>query len=87
MYNCKKNIKMKKSIHNKRYHAMIALLRHKRESVGVTQLQLAEMLNVSQTVVSKIENCERRLDIIELMDICRLINIPFIEFINELNNN
>lgn len=78
---------MKKTIHHKRYQAMIALLRHKREAVGVTQIQLAEKLNISQTVVSKIETCERRLDIIELMDICRSINIPFTDFINELNNH
>ena len=76
---------MKKSIHQKRYHTMIALLRNKREAIGMTQIQLAGKLGVSQTVVSKIETCERRLDVIELIDVCNAINISFIDFFNELN--
>lgn len=77
---------MEKSIHQKRYHIMIALLRGKREAIGMTQIQLAEKLNVSQTVVSKIETCERRLDVIELIDVCDAINVPFVDFLNELNS-
>jgi len=77
---------MEKSIHQKRYHTMIALLRGKREAIGMTQIQLAEKLNVSQTVVSKIETCERRLDVIELIDVCNAINVPFVDFLNELNS-
>lgn len=65
---------------------MIALLRKKREATGITQVRLAEKLNISQAVVSKIETCERRIDVIELMDICDAINIPVIEFFNELSD-
>lgn len=65
---------------------MIALLRGKREAIGMTQIQLAEKLNVSQTVVSKIETCERRLDVIELIDVCEAINISYLDFFNELNS-
>ena len=75
---------MKKSIHLNKYRIMISLLREKRENVGITQNQLAEKLNVGQTVISKIETCERRLDVIELMSICSAINVSFIDFINEL---
>lgn len=64
---------------------MIALLRSKREAIGMTQNQLAGKLGISQTVVSKIETCERRLDIIELIDVCNAINISFEDFFNELN--
>lgn len=77
---------MGKTIHQQKYHRMIALLRQKRESCGVTQVQLAKELNISQAAVSKIESCERRIDIIELMDICRVINLPFEEFIAEFNS-
>ncbi len=65
---------------------MIALLRGKREAIGMTQIQLAEKLNLSQTVVSKIETCERRLDVIELIDVCEAINISYLDFFNELNS-
>ena len=64
---------------------MIALLRNKREAIGMTQIQLAERLDVSQTVISKIETCERRLDVVELIDVCNAINISVIDFFNELN--
>ena len=77
---------MEKSIHQKRYHIMIALLRQKREASGITQIQLAEKLNVSQTVVSKIETCERRIDVIELIDICGAINTSYMDFFSELND-
>lgn len=65
---------------------MIALLRGKREAIGMTQIQLAEKLNLSQTVVSKIETCERRLDVIELIDVCEAINISYLDFFYELNS-
>lgn len=77
---------MEKSIHQKRYRTMIALLRKRRETIGMTQIQLAEKLNISQAVVSKIETCERRLDLIELIDVCDAMNVSIVEFFNELNN-
>lgn len=77
---------MEKSIHQKRYRTMIALLRKRRETRGMTQIQLAEKLNISQAVVSKIETCERRLDLIELIDVCEAMNVSIVEFFNELNN-
>ena len=77
---------MGKSIHQTRYHTMIALLRKKREATGITQVRKEKKLNISQAVVSKIETCERRIDVIELMDICDAINIPVIEFFNELSD-
>jgi transcriptional regulator with XRE-family HTH domain len=42
---------MDKSIHQKKYHSLISLLRDKREAQGITQVQLAERLNVNQTVM------------------------------------
>lgn len=54
---------------------------------GVTQAQLAELLNVNQTFVSKVETCERRLDIIELHQICKVLNISFVDFIAEVDRD
>ena len=65
---------------------MVSLLREKRESLNITQIQLAEKLNVNQTIISKIETCERRLDVIELMSVCEALDISFPVFINELLN-
>ena len=41
---------------------------------NITQEQLAQKLNRPQSFVSKYENCERRLDIIEFIEICKALN-------------
>ena len=71
---------MDKSIHNSSYKAVITLLRQKRTERGVTQEKMAELLQISQATLSKIETCERRLDIIELRQFCRVLNISFLDF-------
>ena len=75
---------MDKSIHSHLYHQIIGRLRSKRESKNVTQVQLAEMLGVKQTFISKIETCDRRLDLIELRQICQVLNISFVDFVAEV---
>ena len=75
---------MDKSIHNSSYKAVIALLRQKRTERGVTQEKMAELLQISQATLSKIETCERRLDIIELRQFRRVFNISFLDFMNEI---
>ncbi len=74
-----------KSIHKKDYQRLIELLRTKRIERCFTQQQLASSLGVGQGVISKIETHERRIDIIELREICKSLGISFLEFICELD--
>jgi len=78
---------MDKSIHNEDYKRCIELLRLKRIERGITQEQVAAKLNTTQAAVSKIEMCERRIDIIELRNICFALNLSFVDFIDELDKN
>ena len=78
---------MDKTIHSHLYHQVIGRLHSKRESGGVTQAQLAELLKVNQAFISKVETCERRLDIIELHHICQVLNISFVDFIAEVDRD
>ena len=78
---------MDKSIHSHLYHQGIGRLRSKREMKGVTQSQLADLLDVNQGFVSKIETCDRRLDIIELHHICQVLGISFVDFIQEVDKD
>lgn len=78
---------MDKSIHSHLYHQIIGRLRSKRENKGVTQVQLAEMLGVKQTFISKIETCDRRLDLIELRQICQVLDISFVDFVTEVERD
>ena len=64
-----------KSIHDQRYIEVVALIRKARERNGLTQHDLAKLLGRAQSYVSKVETCERRLDYIELLEMCRAIGI------------
>ncbi len=56
-----------KSIYSDDYISIILALRKIRVGKGVTQAQLAAALGVPQSFVSKVENRERRLDVIEFL--------------------
>lgn len=76
-----------KSIHSKLYYRIIARLRAKREEKGLSQYQLSQILNVPQPYVSRIETCERRIDILELMNICEALDISLIDFVREIDED
>lgn len=78
---------MDKSIHSHLYHQVIGRLRSKREGKGVTQAQLADKLGVNKNFISKIETCDRRLDLIELRQICQVLGISFVDFVAEVERD
>ena len=58
-----------------------ALLRQLRTEAGLTQTDVAQRLGQPQSFVSKYESGERRLDILELREVCQVIGISLPEFI------
>ena len=56
------------SIHNSRYKKIVAMLVTARQNAGLTQIELASKLKISQPNISKIERCERRIDALELVE-------------------
>ena len=61
-----------------------ALLREVRTEAGLRQADLAEQLRLPQSFVSKHESGERRLDILELRQVCEVLRVPLQEFIRRL---
>lgn len=61
---------MEKSIHGEQHAALRRLLRQMRAETGLRQIDLAKRLGEPQSFVSKYESGERRLDLIELRQIC-----------------
>ncbi len=64
-----------KTIHTNDYKTLISWLTSQRLLAGLTQAQLAKELNRPQSFVSKFESAERRLDIIESIEICRVLKL------------
>ncbi len=75
---------MRKSVFTREYRVLLDLLLAARENAGLTQAQLAKRLRQSQSWVSKCERGERRIDVIELRDMCRVLQTTLPEFIEEL---
>lgn len=55
------------------YERLLELLVAKRKSAGLTQAALARSLGKPQSFVSKFEQGERRLDVVEFLTIARAI--------------
>jgi transcriptional regulator with XRE-family HTH domain len=67
---------MEKSIYTAEYRRLCELLRELRREAGLTQVQVAQRLDVPQSFVSKYESGERRLDVIELWHVAKAIGVP-----------
>jgi transcriptional regulator with XRE-family HTH domain len=63
------------------------LLRAIRKESGLSQQELATRLDKPQSFVSKYESGERRLDILEIFQICRTLRIPFAVFAQRLEDH
>ena len=66
---------MAKSLHPSEYEAFRKLLLTAREEAGLTQLEVATRLSKPQSFVAKYEGGERRLDVIEFMEICEALKV------------
>jgi len=75
---------MVKSIFTKEYSLFLSRLRSVRKRSGLTQEQLAERLNLTQSIISKCERGERRIDVIELRAFCIALEISLPEFIQQI---
>lgn len=66
---------MEKAIFSEDYRRLLAWLKAGREARQLTIRQLAELLNESHAVIGKIETGERRLDLFEYVQICRVLQL------------
>lgn len=62
---------------------LLKLLRQLRQEAKLTQTQLAEKLRESQSYVSKYENGEQRLDLIEIERICTAVGTDLRAFVDK----
>ncbi|MFZ7338035.1 helix-turn-helix domain-containing protein [Comamonas jiangduensis] len=82
---------MDNSPHSVAATALRELLAKKRKSKGLHQIDVAKALQRPQSFVSKYENGERKIDVIDFIQICRSMNIDptsildeYLEIINNI---
>lgn len=73
------------SIHDPRYIHLIQCLILIREKKNITQVEIASSLKKHQSYVAKVENFDRRLDILELFDWLKVLNVKLSDFITLTN--
>jgi len=73
-----------KSVFTQKYERFKELLVEARREKNLTQAQLAGKLKKPQSFVSKYELGERRLDLIEFLEVARSLGINPCEFVQEL---
>jgi transcriptional regulator with XRE-family HTH domain len=76
---------VKKSLREQNYAAFTSLLRDERKKAGMTQAKLAKKLRRPQSYVSKYERGDRRLDVIEFLEVARAINFDPNEILQRLD--
>lgn len=63
------------SVYSTEYQLVIKTLRDSRIEKGITQAKLAEALGRPQSFIAKVENGERKLDVVEFAVITRLLGV------------
>lgn len=74
---------MAKTIHRGEYGIVRDLLREKRIACGMTQVEVSRQIGRSQSFVSDVERGARRVDVLELRDMCNLFGVPLVRFCKE----
>jgi len=75
---------MPKTIYRPEHQALLRLLKEYRTAAGLTQVQCSKALNRPQSFISDVENGTRRLDIVQLRDLCAVLGISLNELVVEL---
>jgi len=75
---------MTASVFSRRYEAFRNLLTQYRREQSITQIELAKRLRKPQSFVSKYESGERRIDVVEFLEICNALQIDAREVIGKL---
>ena len=66
---------MQKTIHDEQYKILIKWLKESREKQSLTMRELANKMDIPHSIIWNIENCERRLDVMEYIDYCNQLRV------------
>ncbi len=78
---------MTDSVHTARYKKLCELLIEARQAKGLSQDALAEALGRVQTFVSKYERGERRLDVVEFLEVAAALGIDAHKVLRQIQSD
>ena len=73
-----------KTLRSRRHRALCAVLVAARKTAGLSQHALAARLKTSQTAIARIETGERRVDVVEFLDLAHALRIDPHQVLDEL---
>lgn len=76
--------KLRKSIHSSEHELLRHLFIQRRKTLGLSQRELAERMGIIYSAIGKIETGDRRLDVIEFIQYCQVLEISPHEVIDEI---
>ena len=63
---------MSKAIYSKEHRYIVKQLKKAREETGLSQEQVAKILNKTQSYISKIESGQRKIDVVQLKEFAKV---------------
>jgi transcriptional regulator with XRE-family HTH domain len=75
---------MVKSVFSRKHDYFCALMLDARKKAKLTQRELADILGRPQSYVSKYESGERRLDVLEFLEVAKALRVDLAPFFREL---
>jgi transcriptional regulator with XRE-family HTH domain len=69
---------------DQRYRKVIERLRLRRQELGLSQQTLAERLGLHKQFISRVELGERRLDVVEFVDLARALELDPAKVLKEI---
>jgi transcriptional regulator with XRE-family HTH domain len=74
---------MPKAIYRHEHTVLIQLLKKIRTDAGLTQSKCAEAMGHLQSFISDVEKGIRRLDLVQLRDLCAVLGYDLVRFVGE----
>ncbi|AUG01408.1 transcriptional regulator [Pseudomonas sp. 09C 129] len=78
---------MAKTIYRPEHATLLSLLKKHRKAAGLTQVQCSKALNRPQSFMSDVESGTRRLDIVQLRDLCKVLGVGLAELVIEFETS
>jgi len=75
---------VEKTLTSETHSKLVRMLIDKREAAGITQTELASRLGEYQSFVARLESGQRRIDVVEFIQLSRVLEFDAKRFIEEL---